>query len=128
MNKQQRKEITEAFAGIDYDEGTITELSTAEAREGYAAEIDNLKDTLSEIKSDEENKYDNMPEGLQNGSKGEDIQNAISELESAMDSLEEAARIVRDDFPENASEEDIEAWVGEVNEKISDAESTATSI
>lgn len=128
MNKQQRKEIVEAFAGVDSEVETISALDTEESREGFAADIDQLKETLEGIVNDEQEKYDNMPESLQNGSKGEEMQNGISELESAITSLEEAAAMVRDDYPEKPTEEDVETWASEVQEKLGEAHTTATGV
>ena len=41
------------------------------------------------MKDDEEEKFDNMPEGLQESERGEAMQEAIEQLETACDSLDE---------------------------------------
>lgn len=43
--------------------------------------------TAQELKDQLEQWYDNMPEGIQNGSKGEELQEAISSLDEVIDSL-----------------------------------------
>ena len=41
------------------------------------------------MKEDEEDKFDNMPEGLQESERGEAMQEAIEQLETACDNLDE---------------------------------------
>lgn len=74
MNNEQRKRVT----------SIIDELSS-------------LRDTLSnavslieEIRDEEQDKYDNMPEGLQQGSKGDDFMDKIQYLESACENIDSA--------------------------------------
>ena len=67
MNKQQRKEL-----------------------QGYAESLEEIKCAIEEMREDEECKFDNMPEGLQESERGEAMQEAIDNLESASSSLEEA--------------------------------------
>ena len=67
MNKQRRKTINDISNGI-------RTLQT---------QIDNLKD-------EEQDYYDNMPETLQGSDRGESAEEAIDNLQSAYDSLEDA--------------------------------------
>lgn len=74
MNNERRKLIDSAMAKI---------------RDGL--------DELITAKDEEQDYYDNMPEGLQSGSKGDNAQsaidsldNAISDIDQALDSAEEA--------------------------------------
>ena len=52
--------------------------------------LDEIKCAIEEMRDDEECKFDNMPEGLQESERGEAMQEAIDNLESASSSLEEA--------------------------------------
>lgn len=54
------------------------------------SEIEHLLGQVTDMKDDEQSKYDNMPEGLQDGEKGERMSEAINELETAEVALEEA--------------------------------------
>lgn len=56
----------------------------------YIASLNEIKDKLVSMKDDEENKFDNMPEGLQESERGEAMQEAIEQLETACDNLDEA--------------------------------------
>lgn len=67
MNAQRRKQLAEAVAKLE------------EAR------------TLIEIVRDEEqDAFDNMPEGLQTGERGEKMESAISRMEDVLNDLESA--------------------------------------
>jgi hypothetical protein len=67
MNKDRRKLIQQAWDKL------------AEVREEIEA-----------IKNDEQDAYDNLPESLQQGERGEAMYDAIDYLESACESIEEA--------------------------------------
>lgn len=65
MNQQRRKTINEI-------------LSNLEAQ----------SELLAEVIAEEQEAFDNMPEGLQNSEKGEAMQNSLAVLEDAHGSLE----------------------------------------
>lgn len=66
MNKYQRKELRKSME-----------------------QLEQIKDNISLILSEEQDKYSNMPENLQMSDKAENIQEAISNLEDAESSLED---------------------------------------
>jgi len=68
MNAQRRKQIEELMA-----------------------KAEELKAAIDELSSDEQDAYDNLPISLQDGEKGNTMQEAIDNLESAASSLEEVA-------------------------------------
>lgn len=67
MNKDVRKEIQELIE-----------------------QLDAIKTRVEELRDDEDNKYSNLPDSLQNSEKGEKMQEAIDNLDSASGSIEEA--------------------------------------
>lgn len=67
MNKQRRKKLNEIME-----------------------QIDQLMDDLEEVQNEEQESLDNLPEQFQEGERGEIMQNAIDNLDSAWSSLEEA--------------------------------------
>ncbi len=67
MNKVQRKKI-----------------------ENIYSQLDALSEELDELKSEEEEKIDMMPENLQNSERFENMQYACEALESAVDNIAEA--------------------------------------
>ena len=76
MNKQRRKTLNEL-----YDK------------------LAELRDLLDEVKCEEEDYRDNMPENLQNSERYEIAENACDNMASALSSLEEAL-----DYIESATE------------------------
>jgi seryl-tRNA synthetase len=73
VNKTRRGEITAAVQ-------RLTEL---------AAEISDLRDTVENIRDEEQEYYDNMPESIQSGERGQNAEAAISELDDALSALED---------------------------------------
>ena len=53
-------------------------------------ELDECKDTLEDIKNEEEEAFDNMPEGLQYSQRGMDSEAAIDSMYDAIGYLEDA--------------------------------------
>jgi hypothetical protein len=74
MNADQRKTLAKVAAQIAH----------------HAAMLDDLRSELEQTREDEQDKFDNMPEGLQQGERGQAIEEAVSTLEEAISSLEEA--------------------------------------
>lgn len=58
--------------------------------QGYVDSLDEIKSNIETMMEDETEKLDNMPEGLQESERGEVMQEAIDNLESAASSIEEA--------------------------------------
>jgi flagellar biosynthesis chaperone FliJ len=72
MNKERRKQINEA--GVIFGKAH--------------AMIEDAKALLQDALDEEQEYYDNMPESLQGGDKGDMAQSAISALESAIEAME----------------------------------------
>ena len=51
------------------------------------AQIEPFQDLISEVLSEEQEAFDSMPEGFQQGSRGEAAQAAIDSMEAAMDGI-----------------------------------------
>jgi len=66
MNAQRRKKLNEALEMLD-----------------------SVKVIIEECLSEEQDSFDNLPEGIQYSERGEKMENAIGSLESAIDSLDE---------------------------------------
>ena len=71
MNRQRRKRLTEAFEKV------------AEAME-----------ILEEVKSEEEESYDNLPDNFRDGDRGEEMQNYIVMLDGAYGYLDDANSVI----------------------------------
>lgn len=81
MNNQRRKEIAaaQALAVRAFDAFTDAARLAGEAREAFEA-----------IRDEEQEYFDNMPESLQGGDKGQMAEAAIEALDSAISALEDA--------------------------------------
>ena len=64
--------------------------------EGYIDSLEDIKQNIESMLDEENEKYDNMPEGLQESERGEAIQNAIDNLESASDAIGDAIDYLND--------------------------------
>lgn len=91
------------------------------------ASRDSVVEELNNIKSEQEDKLSNMPEGLQQGSTGEMIQERIDALESAIGDLEsvdiswdpgEKGAEETDEEFENASAESLVERCAEITEEM----------
>ena len=58
--------------------------------QGYVDSLEEIKSNIETMMEDEQSKLDNMPESLQESERGEAMQEAIDNLESAVSSIEEA--------------------------------------
>ena len=66
MNKENRKELEKAISLIE-----------------------DAKQIIESIKDDEQDKFDNLPEGLQQSERGEKFEENVSVLDDALSQLEE---------------------------------------
>lgn len=71
MNKQRRKELAEVFVVLE-----------------------GARDALESLKDEEQCYYDNMPESIQEGQRGEAADEAIDAMDDAITSLEDAVRSI----------------------------------
>lgn len=67
MNKQRRLKLSEAHSLL-----------------GKAVSI------VEQVKDDEQNSFENLPENLQSGERGEVMEEAVNELQMAIDSISDA--------------------------------------
>lgn len=65
-------------------------IKRREALNKLAGQIQDIIGELESLESEEQDYYDNMPESLQGGEKGENAQSAIDAITSAKDGLETA--------------------------------------
>ena len=75
MNKLRRKELLEIIKDLNM-------MQDKDDLYSIINELDNIKD-------DEQDYYDNIPENLQNGQRAEDSERAIDNLAEALDLLNE---------------------------------------
>lgn len=102
MNAQQRKEIEaikskiEGFmdsqemieVGEAHEEYLAAKQKLLDARQEAAATIEQLMGEVEDQENEEQSKFDNMPEGLQGGDRGQAMEAAIEALGEAKDHLD----------------------------------------
>lgn len=128
MNKQQRIEISNAFSDVDFSSDHIATLETEGSREEYVKELETLKETLESIRDDEQEKFDNMPEGLQASERGSTLESNVSELDDAITNLNDAIDAVKNDYPAKPDESNVEEWAANIADQIENAQSTAEAL
>lgn len=64
--------------------------------ESITTSLSELLERLESLKDDEEEYYENMPDSIQAGVKGESTEAAINALELAQDSLDEAISYINE--------------------------------
>ncbi|WP_417842001.1 hypothetical protein [Terasakiella sp.] len=72
MNNQRRKEINEIIAEVA----------------ALAEKIEELKERVEHIKGEEQEAFDNLPESLQQGERGQTMEEAIDALDNAYGELD----------------------------------------
>ena len=73
MNKARRKTIAELRERLD----------------ALKAQADDLESEIETIRDEEQEYFDNMPESLQGGDKGQAAEEAVSHLDTALDAIQE---------------------------------------
>ena len=87
MNKAQRKELSDLQDKVS---ALDRENLTKEDRDEHKVILEGVRDGVEAIQQDEQDKYDNMPESLQGGSKGDEMQEGIDNLDEVIRGLDEA--------------------------------------
>lgn len=57
--------------------------------EKLTAQIEEIKETIESLRDEEQDAFDNLPESLQGGERGEKMESAIDALDYAADDLQE---------------------------------------
>ena len=102
MNTTQRKRIDAIMKEIDNSaaargkiDAMIEELN--ERLSEYRALFDSVQEDIQTLRDEEQEKYDNLSDGLQQTEGGQDMEAAIQNLDAAIDACEEIAVI---EYPE----------------------------
>lgn len=60
--------------------------------------LESIKEDLDTIRDEEQEYYDNMPESIQGGMRGEKAEEAIENLEEAYSGIEQALDYLQEDY------------------------------
>lgn len=126
MNSSQRKQLKEICDKLNFPDNW--ESLDRESRTKRFEIISDAADAIQEILDEEQEKYDNMPESLQSGSRGEALQEVIDALTEAVDHLTNAAATVEDCPDGSEGAPGIEDWAEEIVSMIENGKEVATGV
>jgi len=123
MNNEGRKNISEIFEDLNLTQQTILAMGLGEKSrsEEVLDRIESAQDSLQEVIDEEQEKFDNMPEGLQSGGRGESMREVITTLEGVIEEL-------NDIHGYNSEEGTEEEWIEGVLSDIEDARTSAMEV
>lgn len=111
MNANRRKMLSQLCENLESLSAEIEILAVDETQSGkesveqrnarivgWQSKLEDLHSSLEECRLDEEEYFDNMPESLQGGEKGTMSEDAVSEMESALEKIEELFSLESDDY------------------------------
>jgi hypothetical protein len=91
MNNGQRKQLQDiAQRANSFPEAEDMQKLSEEEKKKLVITVGEIKDDVRKILDEEQEKFDNLPDSLRDGSKGDDLQNVIDELQNAVYELEYA--------------------------------------
>jgi DNA repair exonuclease SbcCD ATPase subunit len=133
MNAQRRKEVGKLQVQIkEAQDKLATAVDQARAIWDKATEeimglvgsfgddLEDIKGGIEAIRDEEQEYYDNMPEGLQNSERGETATNNVEQLETALNSMEELGTFFSELAEETLSTERMDE-LGEMPDKMGEA-------
>src|SRR6478735_142845 len=94
MNKNRRNDLTKLQDRI---------IAIKEAYDALREELVSIHEDLGNVKEAEQEAFDNMPEGLQQGERGQDMEAAISAMESAESMIEDLTMALETDLDDIVS-------------------------
>ena len=97
------------YAAVEGAEADISIARLADDASGLAEILTTCKDAVEEVKNEYEQSLSNMPEPLQEGATGQEIQEKIDALESFCDELDNAASECEDWDMTSEQQEKIDA-------------------
>jgi len=112
MNNNRRRDVERQRAALEKHIEKLRGL--LEPIRELQEDFQDVANAVDEIRSDEEDYYENMPESFQSGEKGEMAQSAIGALQSALDKIEALAEALGDD--------DLIPGLGEMDEALDSLE------
>lgn len=83
MNKLRRKEIKEQIGKLQVLKDKIDEQMVE-----FSEKLEDIKSEIDRLYEEEEECYNNLPESLQEGERGEAMQTAIDNLENASNDIQ----------------------------------------
>lgn len=131
MNKQRRKALSSLEDDINQIKNKLEGMEEGkfdkELLQDLVGKAADVQSQLETLRDEEQEYYDNMPEGLQAGEKGDKATEVIDYLESAITEVETAHDSIEEALNEEASEEDREGMLEAANDEFDNAVSSIQS-
>lgn len=112
MNKQRRKDISDKLKIVSEIKDALQKAIDAFNEMTINVSLDDAHGEVEALRDEEQEAFDNMPEGLQQGERGELSQEAINNLETAAEKISEAKEAL----------EGLENTLGEITDALEEAE------
>lgn len=125
MNAQQRKTLNGFTDELNQHLSVIREMSAAtyiDTRKEFAGKIEDIRSQVEEMAGEEQDKFDNMSEGLQQGENGQRIEQAAEALDTGFNNLQycidvlEAEEFTDDDV--NEAVESLESGIDNIQDAV----------
>lgn len=129
MNAEGRKQILSLQNRIGEVKSDLEDRSTmptgkeAEYFKNLAGKLDDIKSDIDDLQGEEQEKFDNLSEGFQQGERGQAIEAAASALSDVSSPLENAISKL-EDIEDGITEDDLEDAVNEVISELDTADAS----
>lgn len=90
MNNDRRKTISRIVADLEK-----LRKESSEAISTLTSNLENLKEDITDVRNDEQEAFDNLPEGLQSSEKGSSMEEGISAIDGCADATEELLDVLK---------------------------------
>jgi chromosome segregation ATPase len=88
MNAANRKQVKEFQTEIHALKAKLEALLNVDAIEEFKGDVDNLAEQVGQLTTDEEEKFENLSDGLKQSEKGQAIETAANALSEVFEQLE----------------------------------------
>lgn len=89
----------------DHHDGATKPSEASDQLKSWADRIDDIGSQAETIGEEEQEKFDNMPEGLQSSERGEKLEAAVSAAEDAKQAADDAVNALTPDAAEDSAED-----------------------
>jgi hypothetical protein len=115
MNNDRRKRLDKIMADIEARKASFRVVGEAVTLmlNPVTDALVSIKEDLESIRDEEREAFDNLPEGLQQAEKGQNMEAAIEAMENAMGNLDDLRDALTFELPEESDFDDIVTQVDE---------------
>lgn len=132
MNASNRKTLNTLLNALQVQRSKLESFSDLEVADFallqvLAGALGDVHSELQEVRDAEQEKFDNMPESLQDSDRGQRMQECIDALDAAESSMQDCIGNLEDAAPES-DDDALETFRDAITEALSELEDTDSSI